>query len=133
MDKTSTTLGDPAILWTPEQVDALAAWQANSRYHPFTCPGENPCCKGARKLIPTQHGWVCSCGEYRQTWAHDFMLLEEKMGMPSPDDFVPEVADFFRPVVQAMFASTIEALNDLRKQPTVAPKRGKGGAKSARR
>jgi hypothetical protein len=60
--------------WTDEQVKKLKAWQANDRYHAFTCPGHHNNCFDHRKLIPTNEGWICACGEYRQDWAHDFMV-----------------------------------------------------------
>jgi hypothetical protein len=59
--------------WSDEVVERLKAWQADDRFHPFTCPGDKPGCKRHRELIPTNEGWVCACGEYRQDWAHDFM------------------------------------------------------------
>lgn len=60
--------------WTEEQVEALKRYQADGRFHPFTCPGEGLGCGDHRELIPTTGGWVCACGRYRQDWAHGFMF-----------------------------------------------------------
>lgn len=62
--------------FTPEQVEALNAYQEKGYFHPFTCPGEEdegdaPC--PSRNLIATEAGWVCSCGRYTQDWAHEAM------------------------------------------------------------
>lgn len=59
--------------FTVEQARALNAYQADSRFHPFTCGRD------------TRHGplrafenscWLCTVCDYRQTWAHDFMLTD---------------------------------------------------------
>ena len=60
---------------TPEQVEALNRYQKSGRFHPFTCPGgpgDGNCTE--RDLIATPDGWVCACGAYRQSWAHENML-----------------------------------------------------------
>lgn len=64
--------------WTPGQVERLNAFQADGRFHPFTCPGERPDCEGRRELVATADGWVCACGEYRQGWAHAFMAEDRR-------------------------------------------------------
>lgn len=69
--------------WTDAQVELLKQWQEHGMVHPFTCPGERPECKGHRELIPTNDGWVCNCGEYKQDWAHGFMFAKV------PDFFGP--------------------------------------------
>ena len=83
--------------WSPEQVENLKKYQESSWVHQFTCMGGNestPSCKRAESarlrfdeekdvpytlenegvLIPTESGWVCPCGEYRQSWAPEEML-----------------------------------------------------------
>lgn len=60
----------PPLVFTPKQVEQLNRRQHDTRFHPYTCPGDKPCCAGARDLVATREGWVCACGEYRQTWAH---------------------------------------------------------------
>jgi len=67
--------------WTEEQVAALERWQASGVVHPFTCVN-----RGDGKhsneggdlgiLTPTPTGWICRSCDYRQDWAHDFMLLD---------------------------------------------------------
>jgi hypothetical protein len=59
--------------WTPEQVAKLNEWQACGWVHEFTCANEHG--QGHETLIATPDGWVCPSCAYRQTWAHDFMLL----------------------------------------------------------
>ena len=73
--------------WTPEQVDALNAYQASGRFHPYTCP--HGC---GMMLTAKAEGWFCgniACPQYEapelseeeasdlydsqpvvQTWAH---------------------------------------------------------------
>lgn len=70
--------------WTPEQVAALNRWQTAGCVHPFTCGNDRT--DEAHKtyaanvgeapgmLIATTEGWLCGACDYRQTWAHDFML-----------------------------------------------------------
>ena len=62
--------------WSEKQVEYLNKWQRSGEMHPFTCPGKKGGCKD-RVLIATEYGWVCSCGEYTQDWAHGFQSLEE--------------------------------------------------------
>jgi len=57
--------------WTEGQVAQLNANQRNPMRHPFTC-GNDPC---RSDLVATHSGWTCpNCGEWKQTWAHNFML-----------------------------------------------------------
>lgn len=63
--------------WTPEQVDALNAFQQSGSGHPFTCGGEHA--PGSPILVAREDGWHCSdpYGEgcdYRQDWAHASMV-----------------------------------------------------------
>jgi hypothetical protein len=58
--------------WTDAQVAALNRFQANPRFHPFTCVcgagNEDP-------LVATRGGWTHRCG-HTQTWALAFMADE---------------------------------------------------------
>jgi hypothetical protein len=58
--------------WSAEQVDALNRFQRAHFMHPFTCPGHDG--GGDRDLVATRAGWVCCHCDYRQDWAHSFML-----------------------------------------------------------
>lgn len=75
--------------WSLAQVKALIDWQTNGMVHPFTCIGQVAAykkdhetvvdrsrenCPNQGILLPTESGWVCPCGKYRQDWAHDFMM-----------------------------------------------------------
>jgi hypothetical protein len=72
--------------WTDEQVANLNRWQENGRVHPFTCGSGDRMDAAHRKiqerdggdfgqLVATLDGWVCPACDYRQNWAHDFMLV----------------------------------------------------------
>lgn len=66
--------------WTPEQVDALNAYQRLGYVHEFTCPhGEN---HQDRILVATASGWRCRWCDYTQDWAHDFMADKAKHPKP---------------------------------------------------
>jgi hypothetical protein len=54
-----------------EQVDALNAFQANGRFHPFTCPHAH---EADRELVATPAGWICRRCGYTQDWAHHQMI-----------------------------------------------------------
>lgn len=61
--------------WTPKQVAALNAWQADAGIvHPYTC-GADDC---SANLVATVHGWICPlCVHPKQTyqdWAHEVSL-----------------------------------------------------------
>lgn len=57
--------------WDKAQVDCLNAYQQSDLMHPFTC-GADPC---RAVLLATADGWICpECGEWKQNWAHDFMV-----------------------------------------------------------
>ena len=87
--------------FTDEQVIKLTQWQSGSikrkeainivddelntlfpdgmvPVHPFTCCSHNDCKRGEREdqgiLIPSNEGWVCPCGEWKQNWCHNFMV-----------------------------------------------------------
>lgn len=74
--------------FTKEQVERLNEYQTKGRFHPFTCIGQmkeqenengkftertRSECPNSGTLIATEEGWVCPCGEYKQSWAHEFM------------------------------------------------------------
>ncbi|MGE5510507.1 MAG: hypothetical protein ACM31O_04545 [Bacteroidota bacterium] len=70
--------------WTPEQVEALNAYQRSGRFHPFTCGNDRfdqahavyTITNGLSDygiLIATEQGWICPCCDYRQDWAHAAM------------------------------------------------------------
>lgn len=61
--------------WSEEQVANLNAWQTSESVHPFTCPLHDDH-RGHIMLMATPDGWRCAMQEcdYRQEWAHDFML-----------------------------------------------------------
>jgi len=77
---TETTPADDGMIrapWTPEQVTALNAFQQRGGMHPFTCGGDHT--PGSPALVAYTDGWRCpqpygeAC-DYRQDWAHPFML-----------------------------------------------------------
>jgi hypothetical protein len=63
--------------FTKDEVESLKMYQNHLEAHPFTC-GSFACDRSTRpdagKLIPSEEGWVCPCGKYKQNWCHDFML-----------------------------------------------------------
>jgi hypothetical protein len=67
--------------WTKEQVNNLNAFQFCGMFHPFTCGSGNRTdadhLDGEGVLLATTVGWVCTYCEYKQSWAHDFMLSGE--------------------------------------------------------
>lgn len=72
-------LPELGLCFTPEQVKNLEEFQRSGVMHPFTCanrgePGhfDNGVDHGV--LVPTVRGWICQCCDYKQNWAHDFML-----------------------------------------------------------
>ena len=64
--------------WTDEQVEALNRYQQERWFHPFTCASGNRTdaahTDGEGILRATNNGWECPFCDYRQDWAHDFML-----------------------------------------------------------
>ena len=64
--------------WTQSQVDALNAFQIRRQLHPFTCGSGNRTdaahLDGEGLLVATPNGWICPYCDYRQDWAHPFML-----------------------------------------------------------
>jgi len=79
--------------FTKEQVEKLNKYQKEGKFHPFTCTGQlieqedekgkfteksRSVCENEGILIATEEGWVCPCGQYKQDWAHSFMLEDIK-------------------------------------------------------
>jgi Lar family restriction alleviation protein len=69
------------VIWTAEQVANLDEFQKAGRMHPFTCgtkekhPPLDDCGDVPDdELFATERGWKCPTCDYRQFWAHDFML-----------------------------------------------------------
>lgn len=65
-------MADCKAPWTPDQVDALNAYQRLGYVHEFTCPN-NHGPKQSRVLEATEVGWKCLFCDYTQDWAHGFM------------------------------------------------------------
>lgn len=84
--------------WTPEQVDALNAFQRLGYVHPYTCSGHEG--DGNRDLIATRAGWICCHCDYKQGWAHVGMLN------PPPDP------------IAAMWRESAETLADIQLRVT---------------
>ncbi len=58
--------------WTPEQVEALNAYQRDPTRHPLTCGGDRTDAAhldGEGVLVATPDGWRCPFCSYRQDWA----------------------------------------------------------------
>lgn len=68
--------------WTDEQVKSLNKYQQCSWVHPFTCGGKN--CR--RVLVATPNGWICPKCDYKQDWAHEFMLKFNEHPMENPEE-----------------------------------------------
>jgi hypothetical protein len=63
--------------WDAATVEALNAFQAAGRMHPFTCGNSSR----HRTLVATENGWQCLDCEYTQNWAHEFMT-DPTLGTP---------------------------------------------------
>lgn len=61
--------------WSDEQVEYLEKLQGNDMFHGYTCPGIFDSCSNHRKLVPTNNGWVCWCGNYIQDWVDNESLI----------------------------------------------------------
>lgn len=55
-----------------EQIENLQKRQDNHRYHPYTCCSFDNCERNKQPnygaLIPTEDGWICPCGKYKQDY-----------------------------------------------------------------
>lgn len=75
--------------FTLEQVVALNRWQIRGNVHPFTCP-TRAADGTAVDLVAEAEGWRCPACDYRQNWAHDFMVPpvtppHRRLGRPKND------------------------------------------------
>lgn len=64
------------MVFTPEEVESLNAYQESGVFHPFTCGGDRTDEKhldGEGVLVASEDGWHCSFCEYTQLWAHEWM------------------------------------------------------------
>lgn len=59
--------------WDAVTVACLNRYQAESRFHPFTCPNDHIDDPRGRNLVATAEGWICPSCDYRQYWAHEAM------------------------------------------------------------
>jgi hypothetical protein len=76
--------------WSNEQVANMNEFQTNGRLHPFTCPnrgdGKHPERNGDHgTLRATNECLVCDDCEYKQYWAHDFMVEIQPGQYPLPN------------------------------------------------
>jgi hypothetical protein len=77
-----THLVDPVFApWTPEQVEALNAYQKLGYVHEFTCHFDHG--EKSRVLVATEDGWHCPSCDYKQLWAHAHMADKAKH-LPNP-------------------------------------------------
>jgi hypothetical protein len=70
--------------WTPDQVEALNAFQHSQKVHPFTCGNDRGDAahrayaeahgEDMGQLVAHEDGWHCPVCDYRQDWAHEFMF-----------------------------------------------------------
>lgn len=61
-------------VFTPEQVKSLNEYQQAGVMHPFTCGGDAKHLDGEGILVATEDGWICPYCDYKQNWAHGFMM-----------------------------------------------------------
>lgn len=54
--------------FTDEQIAALNQFQADGRFHPYTCGNDST----HANLVATRDGWICPDCDYRQAWAAVF-------------------------------------------------------------
>lgn len=75
--------------FTDEQVEALNRYQADPRWHPFTCGrtrndarhrayAEEHNQRDYGILVAHREGWECPACGYTQDWAHAFMVENGK-------------------------------------------------------
>lgn len=63
--------------WDDPFAEAAQKLGLRPRLHPFTCGNRDnhPELAGDKGiLVPTVRGWICPFCDYRQDWAHDFMM-----------------------------------------------------------
>jgi hypothetical protein len=65
------------MVFTPEEVASLNAYQNERVFHPFTCASGNRTdsnhLDGEGVLLATEDGWTCPFCPYTQNWAHNWM------------------------------------------------------------
>jgi len=64
------------MIFTPDEIESLNAYQQSGRFHPFTCGGDRTDknhLDGEGILIAAVEGWYCPYCNFRQDWAHPFM------------------------------------------------------------
>jgi hypothetical protein len=66
-------------IFTKKEIEKLKEHQENPMFHPYTCDRSADICEVKQTprdhtkdgvLIPTENGWVCPCGKYKQNWYH---------------------------------------------------------------
>ena len=57
--------------FTQDQADSFNAYQKAGIFHPFTCGNNHP---GDRELVAKPQGLSCPGCDYKQDWAHSWML-----------------------------------------------------------
>ena len=67
---TNLAIGKIFAPFTDAAIAQLNLWQHRRDIHPFTCGHDSR----HRVLVATREGWVCEDCDYRQMWAHGFML-----------------------------------------------------------
>lgn len=105
--------------WTSEQVAALEAFQLRSGMHPFTCGNDKH--SMAPRLVPSHSGWYCpdpAC-DYRQDWAHAFMVNPDAWPKPFPAVSTPDTTPL------AALRARLEAERDRAASTTIAARRRK--------
>jgi hypothetical protein len=84
------------VSWTEEVCNALNRYQRLGLMHPFTCDNHN--CRGLAPdfgvLVAKEDGWHCPTCDYRQYWAHQFMI---EIGMKSKKQLREEGHFVFEP------------------------------------
>ena len=57
---------------TKEKIKELQKQQDNPMLHPYTCCSYNGCDRLNQpkegQLIPTEDGWICPCGKWKQPY-----------------------------------------------------------------
>lgn len=64
------------MVFTPDEVESLNAYQNSGTFHPFTCGGDRMDDKhldGEGVLVAAEDGWHCNFCNYTQSWAHPWM------------------------------------------------------------
>jgi hypothetical protein len=66
------------MVFTDDEVAALNEYQHSGLMHPFTCGNrkniQETHADGEGILVATNEGWICPFCNYKQYWAHPFMM-----------------------------------------------------------